>query len=399
MSTATGRGVTAPRGFTAAGVHCGVKPAALDLAVIAADRPASAAALFTTNLVKAAPVLVSREHLQRSGGLARAVIINSGCANACTGDEGMRVARATTAHAARAMDAPEEQILVASTGVIGVGLDAGKVGAGISAALLRLDRSAHLDAAVAIMTTDREPKEAAATGRVGGRAFQVGGMAKGAGMIEPCMATMLAVLTTDAAVEPRLLDRALRGACAGTFNAITIDGDTSTNDTVFALASGQSGVTITESDLPAFEDALTAVCRELALAVVRGGEGVTRVLTVCVQGARDDAGARRIARTIANSLLVKTAVHGADPNWGRILAAAGRAGVPFDPADVAVQIGPAVLFAGGQPHDERAREAASHLRQEDVSIAVSVGQGPATAVVYTCDLSAEYVRINGEYRT
>jgi glutamate N-acetyltransferase/amino-acid N-acetyltransferase len=399
MSTATGRGVTAPLGFTGAGVHCGIKASALDLAVVAASRPASAAALFTTNLVKAAPVLVSHEHIQRSGGRARAVVINSGCANACTGDDGVRVARAMAAHAARALHTPEEQILVASTGVIGVSLDARKVTAGLSDALSRLDRSAHLDAATAIMTTDRGPKEAAAAGRIDGREFRVGGIAKGAGMIEPHMATMLAVLTTDAAVEPPLLDRALRAACASTFNAITIDGDTSTNDTVFALASGESGVRVANANLPAFQEVLRAVCRELALAIVRGGEGATRLVTVRVHGAQDDAGARRLARTIANSLLVKTAVHGADPNWGRILAAAGRAGVPFDPADAAVQIGPVVLFSGGRPHDERAPDAARYLRQADVTIAVAVGEGPGTAIIYTCDLSAEYVRINGEYRT
>lgn len=399
MSTATGRGVTAPLGFTAAGVHCGIKASALDLAVVAASRPASAAALFTTNLVKAAPVLVSHEHIQRSGGRARAVVINSGCANACTGDDGVRVARAMAAHAARALHSPEEQILVASTGVIGVSLDARKVTAGLSDALSRLDRSAHLDAAIAIMTTDRGPKEAVATGRIDEREFRVGGIAKGAGMIEPHMATMLAVLTTDAAVEPTLLDRALRAACASTFNAITVDGDTSTNDTVFALASGESGVRVADADLPAFQEVLTAVCRELALAIVRGGEGATRLLTVRVHGAQDDAGAGRLARTVANSLLVKTAVHGADPNWGRILAAAGRAGVPFDPADAAVQIGPVVLFSGGQPHDDRAPDAARYLRQADVTIAVAVGEGSGTAVVYTCDLSAEYVRINGDYRT
>jgi glutamate N-acetyltransferase / amino-acid N-acetyltransferase len=399
MPTAPGRGVTAPLGFTAAGVRCGIKAAALDLAAVAAARLVSAAALFTTNLVKAAPVLVSTEHLGRSGGRARAIVINSGCANACTGTEGLQVARAMAGRAAAALGVPDEQILIASTGVIGVALDAGKVAAGIADAVANLDRAAHLDAARAIMTTDRGPKEAAVTGCVAGREFRVGGMAKGAGMIEPCMATMLAVITTDAAVPPPLLDRALRTACAGTFNAITIDGDTSTNDTVFALASGESAVEIGPAELPAFEEALTAVCLELAIAIVRGGEGATRVVTVRVHGAGDDADARRIARTIANSLLVKTAVHGGDPNWGRILAAAGRAGIPFDPEKATVGIGPVILFDAGQPRDDRAAEAAQFLRRDDVTIDVKVGPGSGAAVVYTCDLSAEYVRINGEYRT
>ncbi len=399
MATAIGRGVTAPLGFLAAGLHCGIKPANLDLAVVACDRPATAAALFTTNLVKAAPVLVSQDHLRRSGGFARVVVINSGCANACTGDEGLEVARATAAHAAHVFSAAPEQILVASTGVIGVALDAGKVKAGLSNSVARLSREGHLDAARAIMTTDRGPKEAAAEGQIGNRTFRVGGIAKGAGMIEPNMATMLAVLTSDVVIDGALLDKALREACATTFNAITIDGDTSTNDTVFALASGASGVAIGSAELPAFVRVLTSVCRELALAIVRGGEGVTRTVSVRVTGAPSHEEARKVARTIANSLLVKTAIHGADPNWGRILAAAGRAGVPFDPRRATVTIGPVVLFSDGRPHDERAAEAARFLSRDDVSIQAGLGDGPGEAVVYTCDLSAEYVRINGEYRT
>jgi glutamate N-acetyltransferase/amino-acid N-acetyltransferase len=393
-------GVTAPLGFRAAGVHCGIKAAAdaLDLAVLVAERPAAAAGVFTTNQVKAAPVLLSRNHLDRAG-LARAVVINSGCANACTGSQGMDVARATAAHAAAALGAPVEQILVASTGVIGVALDGEKVKRGFTDALGRLSRDAHLDAARAIMTTDRAPKARAAEAALDGRRFRVGGIAKGAGMIEPNMATMLAVLTTDAAIEPALLARALRSACAGTFNAISIDGDTSTNDSVFVLASGESRAAVGERELPAFEEALTAVCRELAIDIVRGGEGVTRVMAVRATGAASDDEARRVARTIANSLLVKTAVHGADPNWGRIVAAAGRAGVAFDLERVSVRIGPVELFAHGRPYDERAAEAQQFLAREDVEIHVDLGLARGAATVYGCDLSAEYVRINGEYRT
>jgi glutamate N-acetyltransferase/amino-acid N-acetyltransferase len=402
MATSVPGGVTAPLGFSAAGVHCGIKPSGLDLAIVAASdlaRPTTAAALFTTNIFKAAPVLVSQAHLAANGGQVRAVLINSGCANACTGEEGLSAAQTTAAHAAFLLDVPTEQILIASTGVIGVALDAGKVSDGASQAIDALRREGHLDAATAIMTTDREPKEAAAQEQIGGRTVTVGGMAKGAGMIEPHLATMLAVLTTDAAVDPPLLDRALRAACAETFNAITIDGDMSTNDSVFALASGASGVRIGEADLPAFQATLTAVCRELALAIVRGGEGVTRTVTIRVTGAAGAEDARRVARTIANSLLVKTAIHGADPNWGRILAAAGRAGAPFNPARVSVRIGSVELFAQGRPHDERAAEAAAILSRENVDIEVGLGSGSGQATVYTCDLSAEYVRINGEYRT
>lgn len=401
MATAIAGGVTAPLGFLAAGVHCGIKPNpdALDLALVAANRPIPAAGLFTTNLVKAAPVVVSREHLTRSNGRARAVVINSGCANACTGEEGLVVAR-TMAHAAgTALSAPDEQILIASTGVIGVSLDAQRVSRGIGTATSLLSRAAHLDAARAIMTTDRAPKEFAVESTLNGARFRVGGIAKGAGMIEPHMATMLAVVTTDVEIEPALLSRALRQACATTFNAISIDGDTSTNDTVFALASGESDATIDAAALPAFATALEAVCRELAVAIVRGGEGVTRVVTVRVEGAATDADAQRVARTIGNSLLVKTAVHGADPNWGRILAAAGRSGAEFEPTRASVRIGPVVLFEAGRPHDDRAPEAGRLLSRDEVEIGVSLGAGKGAATLYTCDLSAEYVRINGEYRT
>ena len=399
MAASIPGGVTAPRGFLAAGVHCGIKPAALDLAVVAADRSASAAALFTTNLVKAAPVLLSRAHLEASGGIARAVVINSGCANACTGEHGARVARTTATHAAALLGVLPEQVLVASTGVIGVALDGSKVVSGLAEAIARLNPARHFDAARAIMTTDREPKEAAVEATIGERPFRVGGIAKGAGMIEPNMATMLAVLTTDVAIEPALLDQALRAAAAETFNAISIDGDMSTNDSLFALASGAARVTVGAADLPQFQGALTAVCRDLALAIVRGGEGVTRTVAVRVRGADSDAAAKIVARTIANSLLVKTAVHGADPNWGRILAAAGRAGVPFCVERASVKIGPVVLFADGRPFDERAAEAADFLARAEVEIEVGLNGGNGTAVVYTCDLSAEYVRINGEYRT
>lgn len=394
-------GVTAPEAFRAGAAACGLKPSgALDLALVAADKPATAAGLFTTNKVQAAPVLVSKDHLKRSRGRAMGVVINSGCANACTGEVGLEAARRMASEAARALVCATERVLVMSTGVIGVQLDIEKVVRGIAAAKARLGRDGHLDAARAIMTTDRAPKACAVEVRTGRGTFRVGGMAKGAGMIEPHLATMLAVLTTDARVAAPVLRRALADAAADTFNAITIDGDTSTNDTVVALASGASGVEIDDEWTAALVEGLRTVSRALALAIVRGGEGATKLVAVHVIGALTAEDARRAARTIAGSLLVKTAVHGGDPNWGRLVAAAGRAGVAFDLAGCRVRIGSVLLFERGVPYDERAPEAAAVLREPEVEIEVDLGTGgPHRAVVWTCDLSAEYVRINAEYRT
>jgi len=250
------------------------------------------------------------------------------------------------------------------------------------------------------MTTDPFPKEHAVTVQTARGTFMVGGTAKGSGMIEPNMATMLGFLTTDAGVAPALLHRALKAAARDTFNAITVDGECSTNDSLFALASGASGVTIDEDSFPALLEGFVAVSRELAIAIVRGGEGATKLITVRVLDAESDDDARRVARTIANSPLVKTAVHGADPNWGRIVAAAGRSGVVFDIDRATVHIGGILLFENGLPHDDAAPRAAEYLRGTEVQIDVRLGTGGSgTATIWTCDLSAEYVRINGEYRT
>jgi glutamate N-acetyltransferase / amino-acid N-acetyltransferase len=393
-------GVTAPRGFRAAGVSAGIKATgAPDLALIAADAVATAAAVFTTNRAQAAPVIVSREHLERSGGRARAIIVNSGCANACTGDEGLQAARDMAGETARLLGCPVEQILVASTGVIGVALPSGKVRAALPAAVRALGADQGAQAARAIMTTDPFPKEAAAQTRIGGRDVLVGGMAKGAGMIEPMMATMLGFVTTDAAAPPALLARALREAVDDTFNAITVDGECSTNDAVMLLASGASGASIDEAAFPAFVAALRAVCLELALAIVRGGEGATKLVTVRVTGAATAAEARTAAKAIANSPLVKTAIHGGDPNWGRLIAVAGRAGVAFDLARAAVTIGQTTLFDRGRPHDDLAPVAAEYLKAKELTVGVDLGAGQAASTVWTCDLSAEYVRINADYRT
>ncbi len=395
-------GVTAPLGFTSAAVHCGIKPkaGALDLAVIATDRPASAAGLFTTNLAKAAPVLVSREHLARSGGTARAIVVNSGCANACTGEKGLNDARRMARIAAEALGCDDAQVLVASTGVIGVALPMARVAAGIRTAAGSLRPDGGSNTAIAIMSTDPFPKEHAVAVTPEAGTFTVGGIAKGSGMIEPQMATMLGFLTTDANVAPGLLHRALEESARDTFNAITVDGECSTNDSLFALASGASGVSIDERSYAALVDGLRAVSRSLAIGVVRGGEGATKLIEITVRDAQSEGDARRIARTIANSPLVKTAVHGADPNWGRIVASAGRAGVNFDIDRTTVRVGGVLLFESGLPHDEASPRAAEHLQGTEIQIDLNVGTGGGcAATIWTCDLSADYVRINGEYRT
>lgn len=393
-------GITAPAGYRAAGAACGLKPSGLDVALVVSDEPASAAGLFTTSLAVAAPVVVAREQLERSGGRARVIAVNSRCANACTGAEGLAAARAMVAAAAAAVGCDPAHVLIASTGVIGMRLDTGKVTAGIDEAARGLSRNAHLDAAQAIMTTDIVPKEAAvrvATPRGG---FTIGGMAKGAGMVEPNLATMLGFLTTDAAVEPAALDAALREAARDTFNAITIDGEPSTNDAVFLLANGASGVAVDDETRPAFVAGLRELCAGLAREIVRGGEGATKLVTVRVTGAASEEEARRTARLIANSTLVKTAVNGGDPNWGRIVAVAGRAGVAFDPERTVVRIGRVTLYDGETVFTERERAAAEHLKGHEVEVFVDLGVGGAgAATMWTCDLSAEYVRINADYRT
>jgi glutamate N-acetyltransferase/amino-acid N-acetyltransferase len=393
--------IAAPRGFRAAGVACGIKASGKpDLSLIVSDEPASAAGVFTTNIAKAAPVILSQAHLTRSGGHGRAIVINSGCANACTGADGRDHALRMADRTAAVVGCDPASVLVASTGVIGVKLDIGKVERGVADAAAHLSRDGGPAAARAIMTTDPFPKESAIEAAAHGGTFRVGGIAKGSGMIEPLMATMLAVVTTDAKVAPALLQRALKAAADATFNAITVDGECSTNDCVFALANGASGVELTERDWPRLVDSLVAACEPLAIGIVRGGEGATKLVTVRVTGARSDEEAHRTARAIANSLLVKTAIHGGDPNWGRLVAVAGRAGPAFSLDHAVVRIGPVTLFANGTPYDDRAPEAADHLQGTEVEVEVDLGTGGSgRSRMWTCDLSAEYVRINAEYRT
>lgn len=399
-------GVTAPRGFRAAGVACGIKKQRsggdppLDLALLVADEVVPAAAVFTTNRAVAAPVLVSRDHLSATGGRARAVVTNSGCANAATGSAGLEAARAMAAATAAAVGCRPEEVLVASTGVIGVQLDVDRVRRGIAAATAELAPDGGERASLAIMTTDTFPKSCAAALDTPAGTITVGGMTKGAGMIEPRMATMLGYLTTDARVEPPVLAAALRYVVDRTFNAITVDGECSTNDTVFVMASGASGIEITDPTDPRLIEPLIHVAGHLAREIVRGGEGATKLVTVRVTGAASPADAWLAARTIANSPLVKTAVHGGDPNWGRLIAAAGRSGADFVLEHASVSVGDVEVFANGTPHDERTPEAERVMQQAELTITVDLGTGgPDEATMWTCDFSAEYVKINAEYRT
>jgi glutamate N-acetyltransferase / amino-acid N-acetyltransferase len=394
-----------PRGFTFAAAHCGLKKTKLDLAILVSETPASAAAVFTTNRVKAAPVIASQLNLRKSKHRMRGVIVNSGNANCCTGTEGLGAAAATTVKVARELGRLHPtQILVCSTGVIGVPLRWQKIVNAVPQ-LVRTRKSSAVafeQFARAILTTDTRPKWAAAKCRIGGKEVRILGCTKGAGMIHPNMATMLAFLATDAAISPVLLAGALRSAVGSTFNAITVDGDTSTNDTVTLLANGESGarkITREKDDWKKFCAALETVCQSLALQIVADGEGAQRVIEVEVRGAPSDRAANEIAFTIANSPLVKTALAGADPNWGRILAAAGRAGVPFDfeRADITLA-GIKVCRRGREnPFDERI--AHRKMLAKHVPVIVDLRSGHGRARVWTCDFTTEYVHINASYRT
>jgi glutamate N-acetyltransferase / amino-acid N-acetyltransferase len=392
--------VTAPLGFRAAGVAAGLKFGRLDLALVAADGLCSAAGIFTANLAKAAPVLVSREHLL--GGRARAIVINAGCANAGTGDAGLADAREMAALAASAIGCQPAEVVVASTGVIGVRLPMDKVRVGVAEAARHLSRDGGADAARAIMTTDTRPKLVAARFESGGVSCQVGGMAKGAGMIAPNLATMLAFFTTDATVAPALLRRALVSAVGESLNRITVDGDTSTNDCAVALASGAAcapEVTGEGAGYDALCHALTEVSRELARQLVRDGEGVTRIAEVRVEGARTSDEADRIARTVAESPLVKTALHGGDPNWGRVLAAVGRAGVPLDISGVSLWIGDVHVAEAGAAREYVEKQAAAAMQEDPVRLRIRLAEGQASGWIWTSDFSHGYVDINAHYRS
>ena len=394
-----------PVGFSYSAVACGLKKSGLDLGLLASDRPASAACVFTTNLVQAAPVLVSRVHLEKSRSKILGVIVNSGNANCATGSEGLAAATATTREAARSIGGHDlSQILVCSTGVIGVPLRVEKILRGIPP--LTRSRAATPAAFAqftrAIMTTDTRPKWAAANCLVGGKRIRILGCCKGAGMIHPRMATMLAFIASDATAPPLVLSSALRQCVAKTFNAISVDGDTSTNDTVALLANGASGAPPIQAGSANYRKYLAAlefVCRSLALQIVADGEGAQRVIEIEVRGAPSDPAAEQFARTIATSPLVKTALAGADPNWGRILAAAGRSGIRFDPDRVEIRMGKILMCRHGRPVSFNESAAHRRLLAKLVPIVVDLHSGRGSARVWTCDFTADYVKINASYRS
>lgn len=391
-------------GFRTAATACGLKKnGALDLMMVVADAPCSAAGVFTSNRVKAAPVLYDREVLSQSAGQMRAVIANSGCANACTGDEGKANTRQMAQLAADVIGARADQVLVLSTGVIGRQLDMTKVAAGVQTLATSTWSTDAIRTSEAIMTTDTRPKRAHLHGTIAGKTVTVAGMSKGAGMIHPGMATMLAVITTDAAVAPDVLYRVLKEVSDMSFNRISVDGDMSTNDTVLLLASGVSGVTITEAELPVFVELLRGVCVDLAKKIARDGEGATKLVEIRVTGASNPTMAHRVADSIACSPLVKTAIHGNDPNWGRVVCAAGYSGAEIDPDTLTLDFGLGAeqirLVQGGMPLVVDLDAASQLLRRENVYITLDLGLGSAATTVWTCDFSKEYVEVNAHYTT
>lgn len=394
-----------PRGFRFAATACGLKKTgALDLAVISSDTLASAAAVFTQNLVVAAPVVLSQRHLRSSHGRMRAIIVNSGNANCATGKAGDDAAHRTVAETARKVGCAPQEVLVCSTGVIGVPLAVEKILRALPklAANRRQSARSFAELSLAICTTDTVPKTAASAFRMAGKRIHLVGCAKGAGMIHPNLATTLAFVVTDAHIAPALLQKTLRAVAGRTFNAVSVDGDSSTNDTLAVFANAAAGAPPIRSHTAAhqaFSAALEDVCRSLALQIVADGEGAQRVIEIEVRGAQTEAAAKKIAETIATSPLVKTAFAGGDPNWGRVFAAAGRAGVPFDPHKVDITMAHVPVLRRGQPVPFNERAASHRLLAQHVPIVLHLHAGPAAARYWTCDLTAEYVRINASYRT
>ncbi|KPK54849.1 MAG: hypothetical protein AMJ63_01945 [Myxococcales bacterium SG8_38_1] len=391
------------KGFRFAGVHGGVKKGdALDMGLIAAEQPVTAAGVFTMNRVRAAPVVISERRLL--GGSCQAVLVNSGNANACTGRQGREAALALTRATAAVLGVPQALVVPASTGVIGVQLPGEKMMAAIAPLVDDLSEAGAARFSRAIMTTDRGPKVARAEVKVGWTKCHILGVAKGAGMIHPNMATTLGFVTTDISINRTTLRRMLVRAAEQTFNRVTVDGDTSTNDSIYALASGaatERPVVEKSAAGGKFADALTEVLETLAKKIVADGEGAEHLVRIEVQGAKSDGDAVQIARTIASSQLVKTALHGCDPNWGRILAAAGRSGAGFNPDHVSVKIGQVSIFEDGVPVMTAKTEAkaASAMKRREYAINVVVGRGRGLGHYWTCDLGHEYVRINADYRT
>jgi glutamate N-acetyltransferase / amino-acid N-acetyltransferase len=393
-------GVTAVSGFVAAGVGCGVRDAGRrDLGLLFSELPCETAAVFTRNTVWGAPLVVTREAVEHSG--VRAVVANSGNANAATGERGIEDARAMQALGAEALGIKAGEVAVASTGVIGVHLPMDRISSGIRAASGELDEGGQ-GFAECILTTDTRAKEAVARVEIGGRTVTVGGTAKGSGMIHPNMGTMLAFLTTDAAVEKSCLQETLSRVTDRTFNRVTVDGDTSPSDMALLMANGAAGnepLTLDSPDYPAFVKAVKNVARTLARAIARDGEGATRLVEVAVEGAASEESAAALAKSVVGSNLVKTAVFGEDANWGRVLTALGYSGEAFDPDGVELWFGHIKVFSGGEPVPHEDAEANATLAADEVKITVRLSEGDASATAWGCDLSYEYVRINGSYRT
>ena len=397
-------GVTSAKGFRAAGVPAEIKyKGRNDVALIVADEPCAAAAVFTTNKVAAAPVLYDREVVKN--GRIQAILANSGCANACTGEEGLKDAKLSALVTAGELGIDPKLVLVASTGVIGRRLPMERLLAGMKAAKAALGRTAEhgLAAEKAVMTTDTKPKQAAVVCTIGGRKVTIGGMSKGSGMIEPNMATMLGFVTTDAAVSPRLLKRALQLAIGKSFNRLVVDGDESTNDSVFLLASGKAGneeIVKTGADFDVFVEALTAVTTSLAKQRATDGEGATKFVTVTVKGARSEKEAERAARAVAKSPLSKTSWFGRDPNWGRVLAAVGYSGADVVDMKAEVFYDKVWAFRFGRIADEKQlTKLAAVMKKDEFSVTVDLHLGSAEASIYTCDFSLDYIHINADYTT
>jgi len=395
-------GITAPQGFKAAGVKAGLKKSGkLDLAILYSIKPANVAAVFTTNAMAAAPVIVSRQAIQ--DGRASAIIVNSGCANACTGAQGLQDAQAMARMTAQLLDLEDQGVIVSSTGIIGVNLEMDKITEAIKQAVAQLDVKGYENATQAIMTTDTFPKSCAYEFELGGVPVRIAGIAKGSGMIHPNMATMLCFITTDAAIAAPILQQALTEAVNVSFNMISVDGDSSTNDMTSVLANGLAGNTLIESndckDYKVLVAALTEVCIYLAKQVVHDGEGATKFLEITVQGALNDVDAKKAVMAIAKSPLVKTAFFGEDANWGRILCAVGYSEAVLDPENIELSIGDVTIVKQGMgiPFDKKALK--TIMSEQDITVTVDLCLGEGKATMWTCDFSYEYVKINGEYHT
>jgi glutamate N-acetyltransferase / amino-acid N-acetyltransferase len=397
------RHITLPLGFLAAGVKAGIKTSGKeDVAILFAEKAAAVAVVTTGNQVFGEPVRWVRSIFPKGFGTARAFPINAGCSNVCTGPGGFKDAQAMARQTAKLLGTRPEEVLVASTGIIGHRLPMAKVRAGIVAAVRQLGRDDDASVLRAIMTTDTRPKSAVVQMRLGGQAVTVAGIVKGAGMIAPSMATMIGVITTDAAVAPEALHRALAAAVGATFNAITVDSDTSTSDTVAVFASGAAGhatIHAGSADFAKFAAVLEEVCAELARAVVADGEGATKVVEVRVRGARSDAEAKIAAKSVADSPLFKCAVHGGDPNWGRIACALGKSAAKVDPSTLVIKIGGATIFARGTGRKFDLAKVQRHLQGKSVLVECDLGLGQGAFTALTCDLSREYIAINADYHT